>query len=1044
MDLGVRTNYFGYSNGNLAAKTNELGLVTTYLWDALDRLVSTAFPDGTTVSNLYDKLDLVGRKDRLNHWTWYGYNPLRQLTSVTNANSQVTQYEYCSCGSPTHITRWIGGRAIATEFSYDIAGRLTNTLYADGYQVSRVYDYRNVLTDIMDSGGRHAQIDYTPFGLHLAVSSAYLLSGQDRVQTLLSNTRDEYGRVIQSTDQNGVITTNGFDLLGRLTGRQVCSSSGVLSGLESFLYDTRGLTNYFDPLGHRTDFVRDTAGRVLYQTNANQEVLRFTYNPKGQLLTLTDGKNQTTTWHYNQYARVTNKVDAASTEIFRYQYDPAGRLTNRWTVAKGNTGYGYDALGNLLSINYPLSTINYSYDSLNRLTNMVDGLGTTAFSWTDGDQLAAEDGPWSADTVSYAYNNRLRNSLSLAQPYASAWTQIYGYDEFGRLTNTTSAAGVFAYNYQGSGAFDLVYSLMYPSGAHSDRAYDGVGRLTTIALKDPLANVLDQYDYSYDLASQRTQQVFSANNSINLASYSHYTDYAYDSIGQLKRASGWEPNDQGGQTPRLHEQFGYAYDAAWNLNYRTNNALVQSFGVNNLNELTTGGRSGTLTVAGTAGERRIRYEGDSGVTNVTVSGTGLASGAAELYADGTWARAGATPANGQNSYTATAQDTYGRTSQDTASVSLPNSVSFSYDGNGNLLNDGRRYFEYDCENQLTNVYVSGQWRSEFAYDGLMRRKIRKEYAWSGSAWVKTNEVRYIYDARVVVQERDANNLALVSYTRGKDLSGSRQDAGGIGGLLARTAPSTFNPQLSTAFYHCDGNGNITCLINPSNAVVAQYAYDPYGNTLAMSGPLASANLYRFSSKEYHPNSGTAYYLYRYYDPNLQRWLNRDPIEEEGAINLFEYAFSNPLNLIDSYGLECNLLTFAPVGHGKSSFGHTAIDLNGTTYSFGEKGWFSEQTKSYLDRNSFRDATAQRLDLTAEQEVGLKESIEKDMAKNPKWSLDNQCTSKACNMLEEATGEMYSCAMTPLPGKLKKDVGDLGHARETKRIPKKQKTGKNSK
>jgi hypothetical protein len=138
------------------------------------------------------------------------------------------------------------------------------------------------------------------------------------------------------------------------------------------------------------------------------------------------------------------------------------------------------------------------------------------------------------------------------------------------------------------------------------------------------------------------------------------------------------------------------------LNYRTNNALVQTFGVNNLNELTTVGRGGTLTVAGTANERRSNYQGDYGVTGVTISGTGLSSGAAELYADGAWARAGATPANGQNSYTATAQDTYGRTSQDSVTVNLPSSASYSYDSNGNLLNDGRRYFEYDWENQLTD------------------------------------------------------------------------------------------------------------------------------------------------------------------------------------------------------------------------------------------------------------------------------------------------------------------------------------------------------
>jgi hypothetical protein len=42
--------------------------------------------------------------------------------------------------------------------------------------------------------------------------------------------------------------------------------------------------------------------------------------------------------------------------------------------------------------------------------------------------------------------------------------------------------------------------------------------------------------------------------------------------------------------------------------------------------------------------------------------------------------------------------------------------------------------------------------------------VQQDYGWTGSAWLLTNEVRYIYDGMTVVQERNANNLALVSYT----------------------------------------------------------------------------------------------------------------------------------------------------------------------------------------------------------------------------------------------------------------------------------------
>jgi len=208
------------------------------------------------------------------------------------------------------------------------------------------------------------------------------------------------------------------------------------------------------------------------------------------------------------------------------------------------------------------------------------------------------------------------------------------------------------------------------------------------------------------------------------------------------------------------------------------------------------------------------------------------------------------------------------------------------------------------ENQLIVVWVTNVWQSQFVYDGKMRRRIRKEYTWSGSAWVKTNEVRYIYDGNLVIQERNINNLPATTYSRGPDLSGSLQGAGGIGGLLARTDNSQLIAHLSTAhaFYQSDVNGNVTFLIYTNQLIAAHYEYDPFGRILSQSGSLADANLYRFSSKELHLNSGLVYYLYRFYDPSIQRWSNRDPSQEGGGFNLYWLALNDSVNRIDALGL----------------------------------------------------------------------------------------------------------------------------------------------
>jgi len=237
---------------------------------------------------------------------------------------------------------------------------------------------------------------------------------------------------------------------------------------------------------------------------------------------------------------------------------------------------------------------------------------------------------------------------------------------------------------------------------------------------------------------------------------------------------------------------GYGYDAAGNLNYRTNNGFVQTFGVNNLNELTTVTRSGAYTVAGFT---------TVAVTNVTVTTSN-----AVRYADLTYASTNHTLANGDNTFTAIAKKNSGIAFSDTNVLAayLPATANYQYDANGNLLSDGKRGFEYDDENELVAVTVTNVWRSEFAYDGKMRRRVRREYGWSGSAWSLANEVRYIYDGNLVVQERDDWNTPLVSYTRGRDLSGSMEGAGGIGGLLARTDHSLADGSLLMhGVYHAD-------------------------------------------------------------------------------------------------------------------------------------------------------------------------------------------------------------------------------------------------
>ncbi|HTV41864.1 MAG TPA: RHS repeat-associated core domain-containing protein [Candidatus Sulfotelmatobacter sp.] len=853
-----RTNSFGYeNNGLIGAVTNELGLNLAGTWDNLLRLTSIQYPDGTYVSNVYSKLDITAQRDRLGNWSYYGYDGDRHLIAITNANSAVTTYDWCGCGALTAI---IDALTNVTTFNYNNQGNLTNITYPDGSEINYAYSSVEWPTNVFDGAGRSIQLAFDNQGLITTVDGAY---GQ-----IYNTTYDIRDRQLAITDANGVTVTNSYDLIDELL-----SQTGPGGMNDRFAYAARGLIAATNSDNQPTQYGRDVAGRLTAITNANNEVVRVAYNPSDEIVSLIDGLNHTNSWQYNQYGWLTNKVDGLGRNAFRYAYNPNGWLTNRWTPEKGNTFYTFDNVGNLKSIIYPQLIISYDYDAINELTSMVDASGTNSFTYAYG-LLASETGPWPTDTVSYGYSQGLQTELNLSQP-GNSWSQTYDYDGMWRMTNVSSPAGTFAYSYNFKPASSLVSGITLPNGAAIANSYDVLARLTQTIFSNHWGHVLDGYTYQYDPLGLRTNVLR------NFGLTSSSVSVGFDNIGQL---TSWTAQETNG-VARLNEQLGFGFDAAHNLHTRTSGNLTQTFNADAENELTSVTRSGTLTVSGAT---------PAPATNILVNGQ-----AAQTYGDFTFARTNISLISGNNTFTNVAQNVYGVTITNTFTINLPSSVTLNYDNNGNLTNDGTRAFGYDSENQLTNITVTGQWRSDFIYDGLNRRRIVRDYAWNGSGWTETNEIHYVYDGDLVIQERDTNNNVLATFTRGLDLSGDLWDAGGIGGLLARTDTN------GSTFYHSDGAGNVTALMDSEEDIVARYLYNPFGKLLGQWGSLANGNDMQFSSMPQH--DGLAFYRFRPYEPNYQRWLSQDPIRENGGINLYQFAANNPLYWIDPLGLD-------PLGH----------------------------------------------------------------------------------------------------------------------------------
>ena len=196
---------------------------------------------------------------------------------------------------------------------------------------------------------------------------------------------------------------------------------------------------------------------------------------------------------------------------------------------------------------------------------------------------------------------------------------------------------------------------------------------------------------------------------------------------------------------------------------------------------------------------------------------------------------------------------------------------------------------------------------QFTYDYL-RRRVQKvvKNNWNGTSGTTVTHLRYVYDGNNLIAELDAsgNSVTVLStYVWGLDLSGTNWGAGGVGGLLMIKDGS------AVYFPGYDGNGNVSGLVDSADGTLdAKYEYGAFGEPLRVGGTtIAADNPFRFSTKYTDTETGLVYYGFRYYSPSLGRFLNRDPIGEEGGTNLYAFVENDPVNGWDYLGLDDELI-----------------------------------------------------------------------------------------------------------------------------------------
>lgn len=217
------------------------------------------------------------------------------------------------------------------------------------------------------------------------------------------------------------------------------------------------------------------------------------------------------------------------------------------------------------------------------------------------------------------------------------------------------------------------------------------------------------------------------------------------------------------------------------------------------------------------------------------------------------------------------------------------SAPHEYDLDGNLTQvPGMFQYYWDCENRLISAVTrNGTVTNRYDYQNRLVRQDAPGYR------------RYcIFDRWNLVFERyqyDTGNTEEIEYFWGIDVSGTPDGACGVGGLVAVSRNGNFY------FPYYGINGDILGYVNESGGVVASYTYGPFGELTSLSGSMADSFQFRLMTKRYDNVLNMYDFGDRWYSVALRRWISRDPLGEDGGINLYSFCENDPVNKFDPNG-----------------------------------------------------------------------------------------------------------------------------------------------